>query len=291
MPDGVLHISGDLRDDQAYPRLATMGFDVICQFLAYDTTTVQRDVDLFAGSCSQYVFISTASAYQKPYTGGPVTEALPLDNPYWAYSRSKAACEALLVEAADAGRLPVTIVRPSHTYRTRFPSTVVDGDHLTWRLLNDKPVVVHDTGQSVWTLTHAEDFARAFTRLLGNRAAIGGAYHITSDEAPTWNQIIRTVGETIGVLPEICAVPTSVLIEYNPDWQGPLLGDKANSMAFDNSSVRRAIGSWTCEVTLRDGLRRVHPHVQRRLESGYRPDAELDALIDRIVADWIAGTG
>jgi nucleoside-diphosphate-sugar epimerase len=283
VPAGVEHVSGDLRDDQIYSQLPAGNFDVVCQFLAYDTDTVQRDVDLFSGRCTQYVFISTASAYQKPHPGGLVTEDVPLVNPFWAYSRSKAACEALLTADIGDDRLPVTIVRPSHTYRTRYPSTVVDGDHLAWRILQGKPVIVHDQGESLWTLTYSEDFARAFTLLLGNPEAVGGTYHITSDEAPSWNAIIEAVGETLGKQPEICGVPSATLIEQKPEWEGPLLGDKSNSMRFDNSSVRTVIGSWECEITLQDGLQRVCPYVERRLDAGYLPDAELDALIDRMI--------
>ena len=285
VPDEVEHVVGDLNSDDVYGDLARRGFDVVCQFLVYGTETAERDVKLFAGHCEQYVFISTASAYQKPNRQPVVTEDTPLENPYWAYSRSKAACEVLLRSAFESGRLPVTIVRPSHTYRTRFPSTVIDGDHLAWRLLNDKPVVVHGDGESLWTLTHADDFARAFTRLLGKSDSLGEAFHITSDEAPAWNTILREVGRTLDREPDIRPVPCETLVSYKPEWQGPLLGDKASSMRFDNRRVRSVVGPWTCEISLRDGLRRVAEHVAARLGGGYRPDPALDALIDQIVAD------
>lgn len=281
----VEQITGDLRDDEIYRQLAARDFEVVCQFLVYDTGSVQRDVDFFAGHCAQYVFISSAAAYRKPHHDGLVTEDVPLTNPYWVYGRSKAACEALLTRATLDGQLPATIVRPSHTYRTRLPSTVVDGDHLAWRMLQDKPVIVHDDGETFWTLTHADDFAQAFARLLGNPQAIGSAYHITSDEAPTWKRIIEEVGETLGKRPKIHGVPSTTLVGYKSAWEGPLLGDKSNSMRFDNSSIRGLIGDWRCEVTLHEGLQRVWPRVQQRLEAGYQPDPELDALIDRIIAN------
>jgi nucleoside-diphosphate-sugar epimerase len=287
LAEDVEHVIGDLRDEEAYGRLPARGFDVVCQFLAYDTETVRRDMNLFSDHCAQYVFVSTASAYQKPRCDELITEDTPLVNPHWAYSRSKAACESLLSGASEEGRLPTTIVRPSHTYRTRFPSTVIDGDHLAWRILRSRPVVVHDKGESLWTLTHAGDFARAFTLLLGNPESLGREFHITSDDALPWNGILDAVGQTLGRKPEICPVPVKALLGYNPKWEGPLLGDKANSMRFDNRAVRSVVGPWECEVTLGDGLSRVSEHVETRLRGGYEPDAALDVLIDGIVADHL----
>ncbi len=285
LPAGVTQIIGDLRDDAGYGRLAAGGFDVVCQFLAFEPAAVQRDVDLFAGHCRQYVFISTASAYRKPHDGGAVTEDTPLDNPFWEYSRKKAACESALARVHAEGRLPVTVVRPSHTYRKRFPSTVIDGDHLAWRLLQGKPVLVHDDGESLWTLTHSADFARAFTALLGEPAALGDTFHITSDEAPSWRSVLQAVGACLGREPVIHGVASATLIGLRPEWEGPLLGDKSNSMRFDNAHVRSVIGPWQCTIGLADGLRRVHAHVAERLAAGYRPEPELDGLIDRIIEE------
>ncbi len=283
LPAAVEQVVGDLRDDEIYAKLAAREFDVVCQFLVFDEPALERDLQIFSGRCGQYVFISSAAAYRKPHHEGLVTEDIPLDNPFWAYGRSKAACEALLLEAAD--RLPFTIVRPSHTYRTRLPSTVIDGNHLAWRLLQGKPVLVHDDGSNVWTLTHAEDFAVAFADLLAAPDALGGVFHITSDEAPSWRSIIESVAQVVDAQPDIRGVPTAMLIGYEPAWEGPLLGDKANAMRFDNSALRRVIGDWQCEVSLADGLERVWPLVAERLASGYAPNATLDALIDRIVAE------
>ena len=186
--------------------------------------------------------------------------------------------------APSLDRLPATIVRPSHTYRTRFPSTVIDGDHLAWRISNGKPVLVHDDGESSWTLTSSEDFARAFVKLLGRSDAIGSACHITDDVVWSWNEILHAVGETLGQAPVIHPVATRTLLGYEPRWEGPLLGDKANSMRFDNSRLRGLIGAWACEVSLREGLGRVGALVEARLRAGYRPKPEIDALVDRIVA-------
>ena len=282
---GVEQVIGDFADDQAYAALAARDFDVVCQFLVYTPEQVERDIAAFAGHCGQYVFISSASAYQKPVPVARITEDTPLDNPFWAYSRGKAACEARLMQAHRSGQLPVTIVRPSHTYRQRFPSPVIHCDHLVWRLLRGKPVIVHGEGESVWTATHADDFARAFVRLCGNSDALGEAVHITDSMGHTWNRIIRTVGKTIGAAADIRPVLSKILVRHEPSWEGPLLGDKSNTLIFDTRKVERLAGGWRCEISLEQGLKRVWPTVKARLDSGYQPDPALDALIDRIVEE------
>ena len=279
--DQVELIEGDIRDDVAYQRLAEHNFDVVCQFLAFDSQIMARDIELFSGHCAQYVFISTASAYEKPPRGIKITEQTPLDNPHWEYSRKKAGCELLLQE--HAGRFPSTIVRPSHTYRTRFPGLVVDGNHLAWRILNDKPVLIHDDGESLWTLTHSDDFAVAFDRLLGNGRAVGAQCHITDDTAYSWNDIVLSIGQTLNKRPQLRHLDTTRLLEIIPELVGPMSGDKANSMQFDNSGIRELIGPWECSVSLSDGLDQVKAHFERRLAAGYQPDPKMDELIDRIV--------
>ena len=281
----VEQVVGDLRDDSIYGQLAKRKFDVVCQFLAYETNTVQRDIDLFSGQCGQYIFISTASAYQKPCRSHVITENTPLDNPYWAYSGSKAACEALLNQPTGKTPLNVTIVRPSHTYRSRFPSTVIDGDHLAWRLLRDKPVIVHGDGESLWTLTHSVDFARAFVRLCASKNAFGETVHITSSEAHTWNVILRSISNVLGKEPDIRPVTSNTLVRYHPDWTGPLIGDKSNSVVFDNRKIASLVGDWECQISLATGLEQVSHLVHSRLESGYRPDRQLDKLVDRIIQE------
>jgi len=283
LPKNVELIQGDLQDDRAYQQLLKGNFDVICQFLAFDVDTIQRDIDLFSGHCQQYIFISTASAYQKPCPSHMITEQTPLGNPFWLYSRKKAACEEHLDEAINDVSLPVTIVRPSHTYRTRLPSTVIDGDHLWWRMLNNKPILVHGDGESLWTLTHATDFARAFVALCGNDQALDQTFHITDSEAHTWNNIIAKVAKLSNTTPTITHVASRTLADYNPDWTGPLLGDKSNSMMFDNRKVSGITDNWTCEISLEEGLTRVKAYVLQRMGSDYRPNEKLDALIDHII--------
>ena len=282
---GVNQIIGDYTDDQAYGDLARHGFDVVCQFLVLDPEAAERDIQTFGGHCDQYIFISSASAYQKPSQTALITEDTPLDNPYWAYSRSKAACEITLMSAHRAGHLPVTIVRPSHTYRTRLPSVVITGDHLVWRMLRSKPVIVPGDGESVWTVTHAEDFARAFIQIFGQDRALGEAFHITDSLGHSWNRIIRTVAKMVGTATDIRPVLTKNLLTYDPNWQGPLLGDKSNSKIFDNRKIADLTGGWRCDISLEQGLAKTWPLVAERLNAGFQPDPTLDALIDQIIAE------
>ncbi len=285
LPAGVEQITGDLNDDDAYAALAERGFDVVCQYVAFDLPRVERDLAVFAGKVKQYIFISSASAYQKPCRDHVITEDTPLDNPFWEYSRKKAAMEKRLLEAHAAGTLPVTIVRPSHTHRTRFPGTFVGGEHLAWRMLRDKPVILHGDGQSLWTVTHSEDYARAFIRLCGNERALGEAYHITRDRGHTWAVILAAMGRVLGVEPRVVHVASDTLVRYKPAWEGPLHGDKTNSVVFDNTKVSEAVGGWRCEITLEEGLQRAGTHVKRKLDEGWAPNAEEEALIDRIIAE------
>ena len=168
-PATVRHIAGDINDPAACGELAREHFDVVCQFIAYTPADIQRDIDVFGGNCGQYVFISSASAYRKPPTTYRLTEDVPLGNPFWAYSQAKADMEAILMRAHASGRIAATIVRPSHTLRRRFPGTFIKGDVNAWRMQNGRPVIVPGDGNSLWTLTPAEDFAGPFVKLFGRR--------------------------------------------------------------------------------------------------------------------------
>jgi nucleoside-diphosphate-sugar epimerase len=283
LPPGVRQIKGDLKDDVAYRALGREHFDAVCQFKAYTPAEAERDIAVFSGHCGQYVFISTASAYQKPPQNWIITEQTPLVNPYWAYSRLKAEMETVLLRAHAAGRLPVTIIRPSHTYRRNFPVALGGGDLGAWRMSRGKPVIIHGDGTSLWVVTHAEDFAYPFVRLLGRKEALGEAYHITHDRAWTWNLIVQAVGTALGMEPKIVHISSARLIQYNPDWTGPLLGDKAQSVWFDNAKVRRLVPDWQCRIAMPDGMRKVAEHYRKRA-AAFKPDPQLDALLDRIVA-------
>jgi len=286
LPDGVRRVAGDLADAAAYAALGEGHFDVVCQFLAYAVETVERDLEVFAGRCGQYVFISTASAYQKPPRRYVITEDVPLENPYWDYSRRKAEMERLLMRAHAAGRLSVTIVRPSHTYRRRFPGGLAGGSDWAWRFLHGLPAIVCGDGTSLWTLTHAEDFAVPFVGLLGNARALGEAFHITRHmQAYTWNEIYAAIARAVGAEPRIVHVPTDTLIRYNPEWTGPLLGDKTWSVLFDNSKVASVAGPFQPRVSLEEGFARVGEDYLRRVAPTFQPRKELHALLDRIAAE------
>ncbi len=280
----VEQIRGDLGDDDPYRALADRNFDVVCQFLAFTPEQVRRDIEFFGPRCGQYVFVSSAAVYAKP-CNGPVREANDLGNTFWEYGRKKAECEAALNQAAQSGQMAATIVRPSHTYRNQLPGAVVDGNHQAWRILQGKAIVVHDDGESLWTLTHADDFARAFVGLCGNPAALGETVHITSNEAPTWNHIVDQFAASLGVAPKICYVSTARMVDYDARWEGPLWGDKTNSLIFDNSKVSGLLGDWECQVTLAEGLPGAARATLALMDSGYSPDPDLDRLLDTIVQD------
>lgn len=276
LPEACRFIRGDLNDDVAYGRLAAEHFDVVCQFRIFSRAEMARDIATFSGYCGQYVFISTASAYRKPVRDLPITERTPLVNPFWAYSREKTAMEELLVGQSV---LPYTIVRPSHTYRTKMP-TALGGE--VSRLLRGLPVVVHGDGESLWTITHASEFARPFARLLGHPQAIGEAFHITHDQSWSWNEIFQAIASALGVEhPELVHVSSDTLVRYEPEWIGPLHGDKSASVVFDNSKVRSVVGEFACRIDPWLGMQMV--------ARDYPPNRELnapsDALYDRIIAD------
>lgn len=277
LPPECRLIAGDVEDDVAYRGLAERDFDVVCQFRLFTPSAMERDVAVFTGHCGQYVFISSASAYRKPVRGLPITESTPLENPYWDYSRAKAAMEAM-IRAQTA--LRYTIVRPSHTYRTKMP-TPLGGE--VGRMLRGKPVVLHGDGESLWTVTHARDFARPFARLLGEPRAIGEAFHITNDRQWSWNEIFEAIAAALGVgQPQIVHVATDTLIRYRPEWEGPLLGDKSPSVVFDNAKVKSVVGDFECPIDPWEGMRLVARQHPPRADVY---DLQLDTLYDRIVAE------
>ncbi|MBW8639867.1 NAD-dependent epimerase/dehydratase family protein [Hoeflea sp. WL0058] len=282
LPLQVKHIDCDFSDDAAYRAAVEQGFDIVCQFLVFHPEQLQRDIDVFRDKVGQYVFISTASAYAKPVSRVPIVETTPLVNPYWEYSRRKAACEQLL-QAEKA--LPYTIVRPSHTIRKRFPTAMSEGDTALHRMLANKPIIVPGDGAALWTLTRSEDFAVPFVRLFGKSAAINRDFHITSDHAWPWDMIYTTIGSLLGVQVDLVHVPTDTLVRFREEWRGPLLGDRAYSVMFDNSKVKSVVGDFTCEPDLSKMLRSPFEHLlDKGGPSGLQPSEELGALFDRLVA-------
>jgi nucleoside-diphosphate-sugar epimerase len=283
LPEGVESLVGDVSD--AASVAAAVGdreFDVVAQFRAFTADTVRSDIDLFTGKVGQYVFISSASAYQKPPTSIPVTESTPLKNPFWQYSRDKIACEDVLVAADRADDFPMTIVRPSHTYDDSLLPTMGGWTDIA-RMRAGKPVVVHGDGTTPWTLTHADDFAVGFVGLLGRPEALGNAYTITGESAPTWNQVYTWLGRAAGVEPELAHVTSSRIAREVPDLGPGLVGDKAHAMLFDTTKLRRLVPEFTTTVPYADGARRqiawydAHPEAQV-------VDEELDAAFDRLAA-------
>ncbi len=233
-------------------------WDIVVDWIAYTEDEVERDIGLFRGKTRQYVFISSASVYQKPPSHPVITESTPLHNPFWEYSRNKIACEERLLRAWRDEGFPVTIVRPSHTYDTILPAVIGGGREYTLidRMVKGQKVILHGDGTSLWTLTHAEDFARGFVGLLGHQQAIGHAFHITSDEILTWNQIYQAIGEEVGAEPRIVHMPSDFIGKQEPSLYGTLLGDKAYSVLFDNSKIKRFVPAYQAVIPFRQGIRR-----------------------------------
>lgn len=282
LPDDVETLQADASDGAAVNEaLGDREFDAVAQFRAFSSDHVGADIERFAGRTGQYVFISSASAYQKPPARLPVTESTPLHNPFWQYSRDKIACEDRLIAAYRDEDFPATIVRPSHTYDvTLLPTT--GGWTDVARMRAGKPVVVHGDGTTHWTLTHSDDFAVAFVGLLGNPLTIGEAFTITGTHAPTWNQIYTWLGRAAGVEPELVHVASETIARVSPDLGPGLVGDKAHSMVFDCAKVAALVPEFATTITYADAAMDqiawydANPGEQQ-------VDAELDAVFDRLV--------
>ena len=281
--EGVRQLVGDAGD--AASVAAAVGdetFDVVANFRAFSPEQVAADIELFDGRCRQYVFISSASAYQKPVMTLPITESTPLRNPYWQYSREKIAGEDLLVAAYRERGFPATVVRPSHTYdATLLP--ILGGWTAVDRMRRGLPVVVPGDGTSLWTLTHSRDFAVAFTGLLGNDRAVGEAFQITSDEVLTWNHITGLLAQAAGAEFHPVHVASDAIARELPD-EGPgLLGDKAHSVIFDNRKVKALVPEYRAVIPFWRGAHEIiewhDADASRR-----RVDPALDAAFDRLVA-------
>jgi nucleoside-diphosphate-sugar epimerase len=281
VPAGAEVLVGDVRDSTAMTEaLRDREFDVVVDMVAFTPEHVAQDIELFTGRVGQYVFISSASAYQKPPARLPIVESTPLRNPYWRYSRDKIACEDLLVAEYRESGFPATIVRPSHTYdHTSLPLnggwTAID------RMRRGAPVVLHDHGSSLWALTHARDFAVGFVGLLGNPHTIGGAIHITSDELLSWTRITHLMADAVGVTPNIVHVTSDAIAAADPDMGAGHLGDRSHSMIFDNSLVKSLVPAFNPTIGFAEGAREIigwydaHPEQQV-------VDPALDALFDRL---------
>jgi nucleoside-diphosphate-sugar epimerase len=288
VPANVRFIKCDISDEKdAAEKLAGMEFDCVGEFIGFVPEQVERDIRLFKGKTKQYIYISSASAYQKPPKGYVITEETPLENPYWEYSRNKIACENYLMQRYRTDGFPVTIVRPSHTYDERSIPLGVHGKNGSWqvakRMLEGKPVIIHGDGTSLWTMTFNTDFARGFVGLMGNVHAIGESFQITSDETLTWNQIYKAVADALGVDLKPYYVSSQFLADVSDyDLLGSLIGDKANSVVFDNFKLKCAVPTFHTEVRFDQGIRRTVEYVLAHPEF-QKADPEFDAWCDKVI--------
>ncbi len=285
---GVRTLKADIRDPEAVRRaLGDLCFDAVVQFLAFRPEHIEADVKVFKDKTKQYVFISTCSAYKKPSLTPWITEDTPLENPFWEYSRLKADCEKVLREKAPAVGLGYTIVRPSHTYDNGWiPGCFGSAGYgLAWRMLQGKEIVVPGDGQSLWTLTHASDFAVGLVGLLGKKEALGEAFHITSDERLTWDAIHRIIGNTLGVEPRLVHVTSEYISSLFPERGAGLLGDKAVSVLFDNSKIRRLVPEFSPKTSFEKGIRASLAWFDQHPELKV-PDATMNREMNDILARW-----
>ncbi len=284
----VKTITADINNEaDVKEKLGDLQFDVVCDFIAFVPSQLERDYRLFAGRTKQFMFISSASAYQKPLSDYKITESTPLANPYWEYSRNKIACEEYLMKMYRENGFPVTIIRPSHTYDERSVPLGVHGNKGSWqvvkRMLEGKPVIIHGDGTSLWTMTHNTDFAKAFIGLMGNIHAIGEAYQITTDETLTWNQIYKCIADALGVELKPYYVPSDFLHSVsNYDFRGSLIGDKANSVVFDNAKLKRAVPDFVPTMRFDMGVKKTIEYVLSHKECQVE-DEEFDAWCDRVI--------
>jgi len=291
LPEGATLLKGDIHADEAHLASLVAGhrFDAVVDYIAFSTSDIERDLRLFRDKTDQFVFISSASVYQKPVENYLITEETPLENPYWKYSRNKIACENLLMKEYRENGFPATIIRPSHTYGPwqipfgycswRDPWTSID------RMKRGEKTIVHGDGSSLWVLTWNADVAKGLVGLLGNPKAIGGAFHITSDQVLSWEQIYLEAYQALGLEPNVIHIPSDFITRFDEEAVGSLIGDKSNSVVFDNSKVKKLVPDFNCEVEYAEGLRRslawfeAHPEFQT-------VDHSANAMWDRIIAAY-----
>ena len=290
LPEEVEVLHGDINHHESIEALFLgRTYDVICQFIAFTPDHIERDMKLFGHMNAQYIFISSASAYQKPLRYYKITESTPLDNRYWDYSQNKQHAEEKLAHEAAKHNLKYTIVRPSHTYGIDRIPVGIYGTNGTYsvirRIKEGRPVVLHGDGESLWTFTFNEDFAKGFVGLFGHPQALGEAVHITSDESLTWNTAYHIIGQAVGREPKIIHVASDQLIQLRPDLRGPLLGDKAVSVVFDNSKIKRLVPSFVCDTRFDQGVRKALDHIRENLSLQHE-DPEFDAWCDQVAKDF-----
>lgn len=285
----VIQLKGDAYDLESIKKaIRGLVFDVVVNFIAYLPKDIERDLKVFSGKTGQYIFISSASAYQKPSAYPVITESNPLKNPYWQYSRDKIACEEMLTRAYRESDFPMSIVRPSLTYETVIPVAIGSWDDYTIidRIHRKKPIIVQGDGTSLWTITHSEDFARGFVGLLGHQQAIGHAFHITSDEILTWNQIYEAVGAAAGELPEMIHIPSDFIGRFDPFQMGNLLGDKAASVIFDNAKIKSFVPGFRATIPFKRGIKSTIRWFEEKPERMVIKK-ENNAFLDRVIQAYL----
>ncbi len=288
LPKGVKTIICDINNEpEALSLLKDKHFDSVIEFVAFTKEQVERDVRLFKGKTNQYIFISTASAYQKPVEDYPITENTPLINPYWDYSQRKIECEAYLSKVKD---MNITVVRPSHTYDNKMIMAVM----IRWgnayahikRLKEHKPIIIPGDGTSVWTITHASDFANSFVYLIGNAKTYGEAYHITGNRLYTWEQLSNILAKELHVTPHYVHIPTDIIVKHMPEMKGPLMGDKAWSAIFDNTKIKKISKSYTSIVGYEDVAVDVIKYFETHQEA-QNIDDEYEKQYDGLINDYL----
>ncbi len=283
-PDEAIIINGDIRNiEQIKENLSSMKFDVVVDWIAYNQEHVKNSFELFKDKTNQYIFISSASAYNKPPKILPITEEVPLNNPFWEYSRGKIECEEYLMELKSLYDFPITICRPSHTYdKTRFP---LFGNYTAFnRIKQNKSIIIHQDGNTLWTLTNAKDFANGFIALIGNSKTIGQAYHITSDEVLTWNQIARIIADAAQLELKITYLPTEYIARYDFEWGCNLLGDKGYNTVFDNSKIKSLAPCFKSIIPYQNGVKEIIDWYS--LKENQIINSNLDLLMDKMINEY-----
>ena len=290
---GARNLTADIRQPELMRvALSDLKFDAVVDWIAYTPEDIERDLAIFRGRTRQFIFISSASAYQKPPGHHVIRESTPLHNPYWDYSRNKIACEERLIRAYREEGFPITIVRPSLTYgEANFPIALGGWGCYTLadRLKKGRPIIVHGDGSSLWVVTHADDFAKGFLGLLGNPQALGEAFQITTDEVLTWNQIYETIADALGVKANIVHMASDFITRVSPSLTGTLLGDKAWSVVFDNSKIKEFVPGFQAVIPFREGIRRTVAWFDAD-KSRQRVDEAVNTELDRILAVYAAQT-
>ena len=280
--EGVKHITGDIRNvKQTKEQLKNFHFDVVVNWITFTPEQAKSDIEIFSGITDQFIFISSASAYEKPISKLPITEETPLNNPYWQYSRDKATCEEIFLNAWKEKKFPVTMVRPSHTYdNTLIPNdwgyTVLD------RMIKGKKIIIQGDGTSLWVLTHNTDFAVGFVGLFGKKEALGEAYQITSDELLNWNQIYQMMSNELKVPLNAVHIPSDFIAQFDPEHGAGLLGDKAYSVIFDNSKIKKLVPEFNCKIPFSEGVKDIISWYKEKKEWQV-VNKEINARIDEII--------